>query len=230
MIKEHEVDVLWETVAILNKEKHSENAVALFKHLVKQTFKAAMNISAKFVENITLDLSSDQDLKKVQKLDKKIHDSLPKKDDDFYGLVLDYLEAISKLSSHSFREIHVSFFKEIDSIPEKRASIYKEMFYKELASMYKEMASIPLEKEIDYHGTYSTLEVAEIMGVSDQTIRRWCEKGKFSGATKTKGGHWRIPRKYFKITPEQARRRKEFDKRLNEFNQMIGEVSEDEFL
>lgn len=218
MIKEHEVDVLWETVAILNKEKHSENAVALFKHLVKQTFKAAMNISAKFVENIILDLSSDQDLKKVQKLDKKIHDSLPKKDDDFYGLVLDYLEAISKLSSHSFREIHVSFFKEIDSIPEKRASIYKEM------------ASIPLEKEIDYHGTYSTSEVAEIMGVSDQTIRRWCEKGKFSGATKTKGGHWRIPRKYFKITPEQARRRKEFDKRLNEFNQMKGEVSEDEFL
>lgn len=218
MIKEHEVDVLWETVAILNKEKHSENAVALFKHLVKQTFKAAMNISAKFVENIILDLSSDQDLKKVQKLDKKIHDSLPKKDDDFYGLVYDYLEAISKLSSHSFREIHVSFFKEIDSIPEKRASIYKEM------------ASIPLEKEIDYHGTYSTSEVAEIMGVSDQTIRRWCEKGKFSGATKTKGGHWRIPRKYFKITPEQARRRKEFDKRLNEFNQMIGEVSEDEFL
>jgi len=26
-----------------------------------------------------------------------------------------------------------------------------------------------------------------------KTIKRWCEKGLFPGATKTKGGHWRIP-------------------------------------
>lgn len=77
---------------------------------------------------------------------------------------------------------------------------------------------------------YTSTEVAEILGVTDQTIRRWVEKGKYPGAYKTRGGHWRIPKKYFKISPDNAERRKAFDEKINQFNQMKGEVTEDEFL
>jgi excisionase family DNA binding protein len=55
---------------------------------------------------------------------------------------------------------------------------------------------------------YSSTEAAEILGVSDQTIRRWCEKRKYPDAYQTDGGHWRIPKKYFKITLVDARKRK----------------------
>jgi excisionase family DNA binding protein len=59
--------------------------------------------------------------------------------------------------------------------------------------------------------TYTTSEAAEILHVSDQTIRRMCEAGKFLGATRTDGGHWRIPRKHFKIALDQS---KQIDKGL----------------
>lgn len=53
---------------------------------------------------------------------------------------------------------------------------------------------------------YTTSEAAEILHVSDQTIRRMCEAGKFPGATRTDGGHWRIPTKHFKVTLNESRR------------------------
>lgn len=53
--------------------------------------------------------------------------------------------------------------------------------------------------------TYTTSEAAEILNISDQTIRRMCEAGKFPGASRTDGGHWRIPREHFNVTIEQSR-------------------------
>lgn len=58
---------------------------------------------------------------------------------------------------------------------------------------------------------YTTSEAAQILHVSDQTIRRMCDAGKFPEATRTEGGHWRIPKKYFKVTLEQS---KQIDKDL----------------
>ncbi|MBS4220080.1 helix-turn-helix domain-containing protein [Bacillus sp. FJAT-49711] len=81
---------------------------------------------------------------------------------------------------------------------------------------------IPMREEEDYTKSYTTLEAAEIVGVSDQTIRRWSEKGKYPDAVKT-GGCWRIPKKYFKISLEEARKRKAFEQHLNEFNAQYGE-------
>ncbi len=36
--------------------------------------------------------------------------------------------------------------------------------------------------------------IADWMGVSLRTVRRWCERGELPGAYATKGGHWRIRR------------------------------------
>ena len=36
--------------------------------------------------------------------------------------------------------------------------------------------------------------IADQMGVSLRTVRRWCERGRLPGVYRTKGGHWRIRR------------------------------------
>ncbi|WP_363550377.1 helix-turn-helix domain-containing protein [Caldifermentibacillus hisashii] len=78
--------------------------------------------------------------------------------------------------------------------------------------------------------TYSTDEVVEIMGTDEQTVRKWCKKGKYPEAYQTNSGDWHIPKKYFKISLKQARRRNAFEEKLNLINQMKREVTEDEFL
>ncbi|MBD0383894.1 type I restriction endonuclease subunit R, EcoR124 family [Paenibacillus sedimenti] len=77
---------------------------------------------------------------------------------------------------------------------------------------------------------YTSSEVAEILGVTDLTILRWCDKNKYPEAYQTDGGHWRIPQKYFKISLEQARKRKVYEQQLNEFNASKGEADESEWI
>lgn len=36
--------------------------------------------------------------------------------------------------------------------------------------------------------------VARALGVSERTVRRWCDQGRIAGAIRTAGEHWRIPR------------------------------------
>ncbi|MFS0560708.1 hypothetical protein AB1K91_08200 [Terribacillus sp. 179-K 1B1 HS] len=71
---------------------------------------------------------------------------------------------------------------------------------------------------MEYALYYSDFEVAEILGVPDQTIRSWCEKGRYSDVIRSEKGEGRIPKKYFRITLEQARKRNTFEKELDRFN------------
>lgn len=71
---------------------------------------------------------------------------------------------------------------------------------------------ILLEQEKEQHAL-AVLKVAiekslkHILGVSDQTIRRMCERGKFKGASRAGGdGHWRIPEENFITTSEQDKK------------------------
>lgn len=77
---------------------------------------------------------------------------------------------------------------------------------------------------------YTSSEAAEILGVTKLTILRWCDQNKFPEAYQTDGGHWRIPQKYFKISFEQARKRKTYEQQLNEFNALKGEGDESEWI
>ncbi|WP_161493888.1 helix-turn-helix domain-containing protein [Virgibacillus necropolis] len=69
-------------------------------------------------------------------------------------------------------------------------------------------------------------EVAKKLRLSGQTIRRLCDKGKFEGAYKTDGGHWRIPKDAFITTTEQDEKAESVLRRINEKNQEAGEVDE----
>ncbi|MEZ7171754.1 helix-turn-helix domain-containing protein [Sporosarcina sp. OR05] len=66
----------------------------------------------------------------------------------------------------------------------------------------------------------------EILHVSDQTIRRMCDAGKFPDATRTEGGHWRIPKQYFNVSLDQAREMKNELAQVRKKAQEGGEVDE----
>jgi hypothetical protein len=50
------------------------------------------------------------------------------------------------------------------------------------------------EQRFEQNGKLNGLQYAALVFEKDvRTIRRWCEKGYFPGATRTQGKHWRIP-------------------------------------
>lgn len=77
-------------------------------------------------------------------------------------------------------------------------------------------------------GFYKAGYAAKRLGVSTQTLRRYCESGRISGAKKTPGGHWRIPKNSFRVSEEQYDKAEETLKKIDKINQDAGEV-ENEF-
>ncbi|MDQ0220708.1 helix-turn-helix domain-containing protein [Peribacillus cavernae] len=76
---------------------------------------------------------------------------------------------------------------------------------------------------------YSPQEAAEIAGVSDQTIRRWCKQGVYPGAEQGPGKQWKIPKQHFKVSLTQAREAEAFLNDLHKRNREIAGGEIDEF-
>lgn len=70
---------------------------------------------------------------------------------------------------------------------------------------------------------YTPSQVAKKLGLSGQTIRRMCEKGKFPEAYQTDGGHWKIPKHLFITTDEQDRKAAEVLERIDQKNRQAGD-------
>ncbi len=218
MYDEHEEEILWDTVALLKDQDRSEYALVLFKRLIKGTL-STLRLSTTFLDEVEIDLPSGESMVRIRTQDKKIYESLKSKDTvAAYENLVEYVEKLSEV------------IPELDRKGILAKMIADQAQMREESIILTPTATIPLQDEVDYANSYSTLEVAEIIGVSDQTIRRWCEKGKYPDAKKTEGNRWRIPKKYFKITLEEARKRKAFEQQLNEFNAQYGEVNDGDFL
>ncbi|RKO61733.1 putative site-specific integrase-resolvase [Caldibacillus debilis GB1] len=206
-----EQDVLWDHVIELIRKKSSKQASALFKNLITQTI-SVTKMPGEFLYDETFDLSSDEKIDPIRKSGKKLIETSLNIGDpsEVYNSFVEFLENLSKVIVTNDRQ-------------EILAKAFVEQM-KKGTGQFSEPTSKAFVEPIDY----STLEAAEIVGVSDQTIRRWCEKGKFPEAKRTESGHWRIPKKYFKISLEDARKRRKFEQRLNEYNAKHGEDYEDE--
>lgn len=85
-----------------------------------------------------------------------------------------------------------------------------------------------MSKKYVHEDFYTSMEVAEIVSVPDQLIREWCEKERYPGAVKKENEIWHIPKRYFKVSLKEVRKRKVFEQELNRFNKFEGEVNEDE--
>src|SRR5690606_2228579 len=205
MYREHEEEVLWDTVTILKDQNRYENALVLFKSLIERTL-SALRLPTSFLDEVKIELPSTEYMIRIRTQDKMIYESLKSKDMmGAYENLVDYIEKLSEVFPEADQK------KILAQIIADQAQIRME------SVISSSTATIPLQEEVDYVNSYSTLEAAEIIGVSDQTIRRWCEDGKYPSARKTSGNRWRIPKEYFKITLEEARKRKAFEQQLNKF-------------
>jgi excisionase family DNA binding protein len=201
MIKDHD-KVLWDTVVLLKQQDYIENAKAVFKFLVERTF-TLLKQPTDFLEHSNIEIPSMDQYETFRHLDREIRVCLKKNQiEQANELLIDYIE----LLSHIITDVDAK-------------TMQKQIFAHILTSHFK-TANIDAGKAyfVEKKDTFTTTEAAEILNVSDQTMRRWCEKGKYPEAYQTDGGHWRIPKKYFKINLEQAKSRNEFSKKLDEIN------------
>ena len=132
---------------------------------------------------------------------------------------LEYLDGLVSLLTSSYedeRKLRRYFLKDLIQISDPGPFTTYESNLSE-HNLNTDSASVVIAVE-----AYTTSEAAEILNVSDQTIRRMCDAGKFPGASRTYGGHWRIPREHFKVTLVQSRQLERTSK-IFEKNQMRGD-------
>jgi excisionase family DNA binding protein len=198
---------LWQSALTLVRGQHHRDAFEVMKAIAVQTVQSVGgNISFGAFPALQKQLD-EKEILYMQSLSNEIAESVKKREKDKAAeLTAEYLDRFVHLLSETDREaddLHKELLKgfieyritESQGKRHIRISTYK-------APSKISVASVELEK-----GAYVTSrEAAEIGGVSDQTIRRWCEKGKFPEAFKTDGGHWRIPKKYFKMSLQEARK------------------------
>jgi excisionase family DNA binding protein len=213
MITDHE-KVLWDTVVLLKQQDYNENAKAVFKFLVERTF-TLLRQPTDFLEGSNIEIPSLNQYETFRHLDREIRLYLKKNQIERANeLLIDYIELLSHI------------------IPDVDAKTMQKQILAHLLTSHFKTADIDESRVlfVEKKDTFTTTEAAEILNVSDQTMRRWCEKGKYPEAYQTEGGHWRIPKKYFKVDLEQARNRNEFSRKLDEINRQAGEVDESEYL
>ncbi|GAA0293155.1 excisionase family DNA binding protein [Gracilibacillus halotolerans] len=212
MSREHDDELLWETVVLLKDQNLTENALALFKSLINRTF-STLNVPTNFLEELNIQPPTGETLSQIRSLDKEIYQALKSQDTlQAYKYLVDYIKEFSEVIPGSDQK-----------------EVMAKLLYTCCLNDTPNEILRPIHIEENEEFLTST-EAAEIIGVSDQTIRRWCEKGKYPDAFQTEGGHWRIPKKYLKISYKQARKRNSFEDRLDQFNMKVGEVSGDEYL
>lgn len=204
MTKEHEKELLWDTVTILKEQNRLENVLVLFKSLIEHTF-LSLRLPINFLEEVKLDLPSTEFVTLIHSLDKDIYQSIQRGDMlQAYERLVEYIEKLSEVIPDEHRKTILA------KILANQTDSHVEPIMPKYGSTQLSM--------IKPANVYTSTEVAEIIGVADQTIRRWCEKGKYPDAYQTKGGHWRIPIKYFKISLDEARKRDVFEQELNGIN------------
>jgi excisionase family DNA binding protein len=206
---------LWKATFILVQGQHFTEAFEVIKVIAVQ---ALQSISRPCVfpafsipHNKTLD---EKEILSMQSMSNEIDELIQQKEtEEAADRITEYLGRIIHLFSDSQTEAEDMYKKVVKALIESKMT----------NSDYDKFSKISEPAEIykvntDYtNRVYATTsEAAEIGGVSDQTIRRWCEKGKFPGAYQTEGGHWRIPQKLFKVTLQQAREADAWMKKVDE--------------
>lgn len=217
MFQGHIDEELWETAEELVREEKTKQAVTVIQSIASH---AVGRYSGTPVEIVLKPLTKKKfDVKKIhllRELAKEVSFLEEKKEfERAREKAFDYLEEIVHLlatDEEEERELRKKYFHHLIRIREKQ---------RKSRMRIQRSSQIGLAVE-----TYTTSEAAEILHVSDQTIRRMCDAGKFPGATRTEGGHWRIPKQYFNVSLDQAREMKSELAQVRKKAQEGGEVDE----
>lgn len=215
VLKENEQEKLWEFISTLTKEDEAskkEMAASLVKMLIGNRL-SSLGYWTDFLQNVTLTNLSDETVYNIKEKDLSISKNYyyyQKNPEELRKSIASILRTIYKLSDENQKE---------DTLD----SIFISLLYKESDD---KIDNKNRDSQFD-SGYFTTGDVAKKLGLSEQSVRRQCEKGRYPDASKTDGGHWRIPIKYFRTTKEQDT---EADKTLQQIDKKNKEArAVDEF-
>ncbi|EPZ38856.1 helix-turn-helix domain-containing protein [Anoxybacillus ayderensis] len=215
---DREQEYMWDSVYILS-QIHSEKAKAVFKAAIEKSF-WQLGLTLPVFSTIRFSLPNEEHLSRLRDIEKKMREAYTTKEQEkAYEYLVDYIEQLSEIAEGDSltvrKKLLVSLLNE--SAKNNKCSMKNCQLPTSIASFPSRQTNVAY---------YTTTEVAKKLGLSDQTIRRMCETGKFPGAYKTDGGHWRIPQDIFVTTPEQDDRAEQILHQIDRKNQEAGDVDE----
>lgn len=215
-LMDHEQEKMWEsidTLASIDKEQ----AAVVFKLAIERSLREIDSFTPA-ISAIPLSLPDPETLLEMKKLDRSMRlASEERKIEKANEFLVDYINLLSQIAEKDSVQVQNQL---ISSILTKRSQ------RRALHSPKPVRLTKPPKKADSNSLFYSTSEAAKKMGLSDQTIRRMCEKGRFPKALKTDGGHWRIPKDSFVTTDEQDERANQILKKIDAKNQAAGYADE----
>ncbi|MBM7648073.1 excisionase family DNA binding protein [Bacillus ectoiniformans] len=183
-LTKYDEENLWNTISTLTHQEFFGEARTLIKVVMESTIAPTpfTGLSKQIASLIPSPAPFEpESIEKMKEIDRRFRETLNRSEFSQAKLaLLDYVDLTSKMFADAPDHLKKELIASLISFSEQPAVSFS----------VKEM--------------YSTKEAAELLGLSDQTIRRMCEKGKFPGAVRTDGGHWRIPKENFKVTKEQS--------------------------
>ncbi|MBL4952043.1 helix-turn-helix domain-containing protein [Neobacillus sp. YIM B02564] len=215
-LADQEQEQLWESVEILTKID-KEKAKTVFKAAVEKTF-WQLQFAPTFLSSIRFTAPTTDQLVKLRETEKRVREAYNHEQKiEAYEYLLEYIEQFSELSEENTaltrRKLLASLLAQQNR--SRKPARIKRPVYKGKIVTSEEGKSF-----------YTTSEAAEKLGLSDQTIRRMCERGSIPKAYKTDGGHWRIPQEAFITTPKHDKKAQEFLRRMDMKNKEAGDVDE----
>ncbi|GAB1786102.1 helix-turn-helix domain-containing protein [Priestia megaterium] len=231
---------LWDVALKLAKNEDYQEVTTVIKQIVHNTLGKLKIQLAESLPDHPIILGEDEILymKKLANLIK--HCTQEGNKDELIDLMTEYMDRFAHLLGNSEKEVeylHKIFIKSfLKSILNSKLhpKFYRPVEAMSVPTIYTNIASstaVPHRENLSLkEDFYSTSEAAEFAGVTDQTIRRWCEENVYPDAFRTPGGRWKIPRKYFKRTAEETINARKFIQNLhNRVSKEVGEEKLDEF-
>ncbi|MET1249076.1 helix-turn-helix domain-containing protein [Sporolactobacillus sp. STCC-11] len=205
---------MWDSVQTLLKINR-EQAKVVLKATIERSFRQ-VGVVLPELSSLSLKLPEQDELNQLKQLEKKLTNAAEQQqiNDDFIAEYIDRLIQLTATNQPKFRKaVTVSLLKQGRVKHRINRTAYTQPVM--IASLKEETKPF-----------YTPKEVGKKLGLSDQTIRRFCEKGKFSEAYQTEGGHWRIPRDAFITTSKQDEHSDTFLQRIDEKNRRGGDADE----
>ncbi|MFD1362846.1 helix-turn-helix domain-containing protein [Lentibacillus salinarum] len=215
-----EQETLWDTVKYFTQLEDANKAETLLRTTLEKSMRL-MNIYTPIISDLRFSIPDEKHLDQLRHLDMAIRKKISTSSyEQTFEELLDYIQMISEMTE----DAQDTNKKMVASILAKKTK-QKVRLRKTVHSPLDKISPAEVKKESN-HPYYTTSEAAHKLGLSDQTVRRMCESGKFNGAYRSEGGHWRIPEDNFITTKEQDQKVDKLFKQLDRKNREAGGVNE----
>ncbi|RSK27613.1 DNA-binding protein [Bacillus sp. HMF5848] len=213
-VREQEQEKLWDSILTL-ANIDPEQAKVVFKAVVERSLRH-VGMFTPLITSIPLRLPDNENVHMLKNLEKQINKYLVQNEEEkAYEFFVEYIEALSNLTETDSKIIQRQLI----------ASILRRQRQKSV-SMSQRLSTAMISTEEDEPLYYTPKEVAKRLGVSDQTVRRMCDRRKFPGAYQTDGGHWKIPKDVLITTEDQDEKAEQLLQHIDAKNTKAGDIDE----